>query len=839
MRTCDALTFLMLFLPCVMPAFGAAGEGKTSLSIVRDGQATATIVLPANPVPEEESAAKELTTYVEKMSGARLPIVREGAQVAGVKVCVGRTKFVDGLGLNLEKLDWDGFVMKSVGDSLVLCGRNPHGTEFAVYRFLSKYGGVRWYIPTELGEHVPQRKDWSISTINDVEQPHFLSRQWSAVAPFDKGVWEKRNLMRARFAFHHNLLHVFTPDLYDKHPDWFPLRDGKRYQPKGADDHSWQPCMSNPEAAKFAAQAAAKAFEKNPSLVSFSLGINDSNGYCQCPNCQALVDPQKKFRDRPDYSDLVFTFMNRAAEELTKTHPDKYLGCLAYSWCESVPSFPVHPHIIPYLTNDRAQWLDAKFKANDMELIRRWSKASPNIAIYDYYYGSGYVIPRLFTRLVKESLLFAKNNNVKGFYGEIYSNWSLDGPKAWLASQLLWDADQDVNALLNDYYTHFFQESAAPMRQYFELCERQWMNQKGEARWFKYFFDAAQLELFPPEVCQQARRYLDEAARLAQSDLVKRRVKLYSEGFRMTELYATVYHGEAELSQLSLSSPWGERDGVRGLERLLRTLREFLSAQQELERYKKEVITPNDLHRPVIPFEERARYTPGTRLTAALAKIAEWGKRSGQWAQVKDALTAIAEQFKGSDVALSVKAHLIAQEHPEQLVEVIKNASFEETSVNEPPPSGIDWSSEGMPPSWSKWIRPGTTAQMVWTNQAARTGKLSLKTTGAMATTFLQSVPVQPGETYLASVFVKAKVSPRNKTQLLVQWQDAEGKWVTAPPAVDQLPAGETKDWTLLSTFFKIPNGVRRAVVCLTVYDQSKEDYAYFDDVSVRRVVVR
>lgn len=78
MRTCDALTFLMLFLPCVMLAFGAAGEGKTSLSIVRDGQATVTIILPASPALEEE-AAKELSACVEKMSGARLPMVREGA----------------------------------------------------------------------------------------------------------------------------------------------------------------------------------------------------------------------------------------------------------------------------------------------------------------------------------------------------------------------------------------------------------------------------------------------------------------------------------------------------------------------------------------------------------------------------------------------------------------------------------------------------------------------------------------------------------------------------------------------------------------------------------------
>ena len=52
--------------------------------------------------------------------------------------------------------------------------------------------------------------------------------------------------------------------LGDSHPEWFPEIDGKRKVPHDDNDHRWQPCLANPEAAHYAAGVASEYFDKNP-----------------------------------------------------------------------------------------------------------------------------------------------------------------------------------------------------------------------------------------------------------------------------------------------------------------------------------------------------------------------------------------------------------------------------------------------------------------------------------------------------------------------------------------------------------------------------------------------
>jgi hypothetical protein len=423
------------------------------LPIAEEGKPQATLApLDAGAPLEVRRAAGEFQRVLEKMTGTRLPAEMRGD---GPVVHIGRDAFVDHAGLHLDRLDEDGFVIRTIDDRhLILAGRTPHASEFAVYRFLQRHAGVRWFFPTALGEVVPRRASFRVGPLAEREEPSFHSRQWSAAAPFDGDDWERHNLCRARYNFHHNLLNVFVPSkLYDVHPEWFPEINGKRQRPKDDEDPGWQPCLSNLEAARYAAQAARKYFDTNPQAACFSIGMNDTAaaGFCLCAACRALdpSDPteQKTPRGMPNYSNRFFTFANRVAAELGKTHPDKYLGCLAYNVTEPPPTFDVHPRIIPYLTAGRANWTDPAIREGDQKLIRGWCRKVPVVGIYDYYYGAGFVSPRIFTGLTAESLKFAHQAGVRAFYAEIYSTWSLDGPKAWVASQLLWNVQQNTEQL--------------------------------------------------------------------------------------------------------------------------------------------------------------------------------------------------------------------------------------------------------------------------------------------------------------------------------------------------------------------------------------------------------
>lgn len=72
--------------------------------------------------------------------------------------------------------------------------------------------------------------------------------------------------------------------------------------------------------------------------------------YCKCPRCQAELDEDE--RDNPQFtggyvSTYVFGFVNKVAAEVRKTHPDKWIGALAYAkygYCP--PQVRLEPNIM-------------------------------------------------------------------------------------------------------------------------------------------------------------------------------------------------------------------------------------------------------------------------------------------------------------------------------------------------------------------------------------------------------------------------------------------------------------------------------------------------------------
>ncbi len=105
--------------------------------------------------------------HVQKATGVKLDVVEEGREPAGLaRVYLGPTAAAAQSGIDAAKLAPDSFVLRSVGGSLVIVGRdgdgNPlspdtwAGTLFGVYEMLGEFLGVRWLWPGELGEYVPR-----------------------------------------------------------------------------------------------------------------------------------------------------------------------------------------------------------------------------------------------------------------------------------------------------------------------------------------------------------------------------------------------------------------------------------------------------------------------------------------------------------------------------------------------------------------------------------------------------------------------------------------------------------------------------------------------------------
>jgi len=408
------------------------------------------------------------------------------------------------------------FTIQRERTRIVIRSADPEGWRNALYAIMSDVLGARWYWAGELGfEWVGSSRSY-FPNHPWRETPAFVQRQFYPV----NTDFARRNRLNTVYSFNHNLAKVFSPALFESKPEVFAEVNGRRKTPRGSGGTDPQPDFTHPGTVEIASQAALDYFEDNPERTSFSLSINDNVLFDTTERTQSVVCPLRYFRGRPNYTDLVFGFMNRVAERVfdqagawqTPSGEDRYLTALSYYWTEPAPTIQIHPRVMPVLTSDRAQWHDPEYRAQDKALIKAWvASGAERVATWDYYFGAPYPYPRQFNQWIAESLRFMSDAGIDVFFSQLPSFWGLDGAKAWLGSELLWNPQQDAEALLDEYYNNFFGAAAEPVRAFYETAERHRNEYEGQADWIKLYKDESSIALFTPEVLQQMRGYLDEA----------------------------------------------------------------------------------------------------------------------------------------------------------------------------------------------------------------------------------------------------------------------------------------------------------------------------------------
>ena len=102
-------------------------------------------------------AARALQTYVEKITGAKPPIVDDAAEGTGVRIVVHTNGSPVAMFPKLEGADAHGFIIATRGRDLHIVGGSAVGTLYGVWFFLQNYCGLRIVMPGELGEVYEQR----------------------------------------------------------------------------------------------------------------------------------------------------------------------------------------------------------------------------------------------------------------------------------------------------------------------------------------------------------------------------------------------------------------------------------------------------------------------------------------------------------------------------------------------------------------------------------------------------------------------------------------------------------------------------------------------------------
>lgn len=505
-----------------------------------------------------------LQHYVERSTGRKLRVVRErdyDPATVPFAIFVGKSKKGQELfGDRLAKMDKDSYIVHVTPNCVVLIGASDHSTAWAQFDFARRYLGIDVYFPGKCGLVVPKHERVCVPVETRFEEPAFLSRAFSAINTHRtlRGQPDIPWRMYRRYQFHHNIQKFITVKEYGKtNPEYFPWRNGKRVIVSTSAGPG--PCIANPNVVRIIIDKCRKYFDENPAVDTISLGMTDG-GWCECEACKAMDGPSIEINeDTSPKSQRYYKFLNQVARALRETHPDRYIGVLGYAGAEYPPAdLKVERNIIPYMCYTRANWFHEENKQRDLAATDAWIERVDKVGIYEYLYGSGFSVPRIYLHYLAGFLKHvASGAPGSGFYAEIYSNHGLDGPKAWVVEKLLWNPKQDVDELVHRWCVACFREAADPMERYFRGLEETWCTngpKHGDAFGKFYLYnDDKQLELFTPNDLEPRWSDIDEARELANRDEVKERIEYFASTLKIADLTVRQYHAYKEAKRL-----WGE-----------------------------------------------------------------------------------------------------------------------------------------------------------------------------------------------------------------------------------------------------------------------------------------
>lgn len=514
-------------------------------AIVTESAAVARILVSAEPSFLEDFAARELQDYILRISGASLPIVVEGEASADCfALAIGATNAADAAGIVPDErvMGRDGFTMRSDGEALVIRGSNDLGTLFGVYELLERHFGVRWYMPGEIGEVVPEAETLSLGQIDLTFKPSFRVRwvgdgEWGLHQRMNAFVTAEGRDVGVNWKWHFHTFRRLTPpeEYHGEHPEYFALVDGER-KITDSKTHGNQLCTSNPDVVREVGQNMIEVLDEDPSIEIIALSPNDGGGFCECERCEALDEPGRDWFAK--YSRRLALFNNEVARLVAGKHPDVMIKVGAYAMYARPPLDPdwrsednllwqlchiyfCHNHP---LGSDRCEAGETFEPSDDFRpnreyerILEQWTEIAEHLFIYEYYTlggVSGVGLPWPLVHTIRTDIPWYRDRGAEGFYTQLSDElFYRQGINYYLATKLAWNADLDPDALLADYFSGFYGRAAGPMEHFWMALEQAMIDWD---RCSSYGLDGtadASLgsKVFTPEVMEGVGEALEEA----------------------------------------------------------------------------------------------------------------------------------------------------------------------------------------------------------------------------------------------------------------------------------------------------------------------------------------
>lgn len=552
------------------PVTTHAAPANDPVTLVRDGAPTAVIVADAKPPALLRAALQDLQLHIEKITGAKLAIAT--APVTGMAALIVTVSPADPAFFPAP-VGPEGFAIKTGVDRVTLVGQDELGMVWAIYDFIERALGVRWYWPEQrnapewIGTYLPQSATLTIAPAHWSDAPFFRKRSIYPSGGYRIGTADvgglHRRLRAAQDSWPVELMvhapHKWASLYQETRPEIFQLRgDGQR-------DFSML-CYGNPATLQtYLEQIELQRTRPEDYPWASGLGIlrglavtvspADIPVACTCADCRALWNPAGG--QYGTAAKVLGTFVAALGREVKQRWPDLtvvYLPYKNYTYAPEEVDFPDNVEVqicgMPGLAMYKEPAIDAAEQAN----IDAWVRLTGR-RIQNWHYScwpedrtqAAYLFPNVIAAHYRAN----RDKTVGSFINGTADHWPRQHLSLYVWLKTLWNPDLDVEAVIEGFVTRMYGPAAAPMRRLIAMQIKGWE----ESRWPNAAFSPKTIyEIsYPRADVQRMETLLDEALVAAQADpLVTKRLEYVAKPLRAFFQQSAEYADGSGLKTLNL-----------------------------------------------------------------------------------------------------------------------------------------------------------------------------------------------------------------------------------------------------------------------------------------------
>lgn len=406
--------------------------------------------------PAAHTARQELQNYLKTEQGT-----------AG-KIYLGISRDMPSIADVLEQIKEEGIYIKISNHNVYIAGGSGRSVLYAVYEFLERFCGWRFF--------TPELETEPVGTVNLENQtylynPRFDFRMILLPLMGENTLHYQKRHLNARWGnmplpaeqggsvfYADSNAHTFQDLLpekqyFEEHPEYFavdengePLRDSLC---------GTSPCLSHPDVFEIMLGNVRKILKKNPKAKFISVSQNDGPHYCHCPACKKVNEEEET------QGGTIYRFVNRIASAIRDEHPNVLVDTLPYVYSTKPPvkeiladNVSIRLCLMDTCREHSISDESCPYNEKVRNYFRDWAEHCSNIYLWDYAANfNNYSISVPNFKLLYQNMQRYIRFPVKGImYQDAHTtNPNIEFGQLWsyLQAKLLWEPEMDYVQYLN------------------------------------------------------------------------------------------------------------------------------------------------------------------------------------------------------------------------------------------------------------------------------------------------------------------------------------------------------------------------------------------------------